>query len=74
VAAFLDALGIGPLDVVGHSAGGAVALWLALSDPARVRTLVLADSAGLGREVHPLPVHGESAILLTRLPGGDVGA
>jgi pimeloyl-ACP methyl ester carboxylesterase len=40
VAAFLDALGIGLLDVVGHSAGGAVALRLALRDPARVRTLV----------------------------------
>ena len=79
VAAFLDALGVGPLDVVGHSAGGAVALRLALTDPARVRSLVLVDSAGLGREVHPLlavntlPVLGELAILLTRLPGGAIG-
>ena len=79
VAEFLDALGIGSLDVVGHSAGGVVALHLALADPARVRTLVLVDSAGLGREVHPLlavdtlPVVGELAILLSRLPGGAVG-
>jgi pimeloyl-ACP methyl ester carboxylesterase len=79
VADFLDALGIGSLDVVGHSAGGVVALRLALADPARVRTLVLVDSAGLGREVHPLlavdtlPVVGELAILLSRLPGGAVG-
>ena len=79
VAAFLDMLGIGPVDVVGHSAGGVVALRLALTDPARVRTVVLVDSAGLGREVHPLlavdtlPVLGELAILLTRLPGGAVG-
>ena len=79
VAEFLDALGIGSLDVVGHSAGGVVALRLALADPARVRTLVLVDSAGLGREVHPLlavdtlPVVGELAILLSRLPGGAMG-
>ena len=79
VAEFLDALGVTSLDVVGHSAGGVVALRLALADPARVRTLVLVDSAGLGREVHPLlavdtlPVVGELAILLSRLPGGAVG-
>ena len=79
VAEFLDTLGIGLLDVVGHSAGGPVALRLALTDPARVRTLVLVDSAGLGREVHPLlavdtlPVVGELAILLSRLPGGAMG-
>jgi 4,5:9,10-diseco-3-hydroxy-5,9,17-trioxoandrosta-1(10),2-diene-4-oate hydrolase len=79
VTEFLDALGIGSLDVVGHSAGGVVALRLALADPARVRTLVLVDSAGLGREVHPLlaadtlPVVGELAILLSRLPGGAMG-
>ena len=79
VAAFLDTLGIGSSHVVGHSAGGAVALRLALANPARVRTLVLVDSAGLGREVHPLlavdtlPVVGELAILLSRLPGGAVG-
>jgi pyruvate dehydrogenase E2 component (dihydrolipoamide acetyltransferase) len=54
VADFLDALGVGPVDIVGHSAGGVVALRLALADPTRVRTLVLVDSAGLGREVHPL--------------------
>jgi 2-hydroxy-6-oxonona-2,4-dienedioate hydrolase len=79
VADFLDALGVGPVDMVGHSAGGVVALRLALADPTRVRTLVLVDSAGLGREVHPLlavdtlPLVGELAILLSRLPGGDVG-
>jgi 4,5:9,10-diseco-3-hydroxy-5,9,17-trioxoandrosta-1(10),2-diene-4-oate hydrolase len=79
VADFLDALGVGPVDLVGHSAGGVVALRLAIADPARVRTLVLVDSAGLGREVHPLlavdtlPLVGELAILLSRLPGGDVG-
>jgi pimeloyl-ACP methyl ester carboxylesterase len=76
---FLDALGVDRLHVVGHSAGGAVTLRLTLADPARVRTLVLVDSAGLGREVHPLlavdtlPFVGELAILLSRLPGGNMG-
>jgi pimeloyl-ACP methyl ester carboxylesterase len=79
VSEFLDALGIARCDVVGHSAGGAVALRLTLAQPGRVRTLTLVDSAGLGREVHPLlavdtlPLVGELAILLSRLPGGAVG-
>jgi pimeloyl-ACP methyl ester carboxylesterase len=79
VTAFLDALGIGRLDVVGHSAGGAVAARMALDDPDRIRTLGLVASAGLGREVHPLlaldalPVLGELAILISRLPGGNAG-
>jgi pimeloyl-ACP methyl ester carboxylesterase len=79
VAAFLADVGAGsPLDVVGHSAGGAVALRLTLADPTRIRTLTLVDSAGLGREVHPLlaldtlPVVGELAVMISRMPGGDV--
>jgi len=80
VAAFLDTLHIDrPLDLVGHSAGGALALRMALADPQRIRSLTLVDSAGLGREVHPLlaldtlPVIGELAIMISRLPGGDWG-
>jgi pimeloyl-ACP methyl ester carboxylesterase len=79
VADFLDTLRVGPLHVVGNSVGGAVVLRLALADPARVRTLTLVDSAGLGREVHPLlaldtlPMIGELAIMISRMPGGDVG-
>lgn len=79
VASFLDTLGVGPLDVVGNSVGGAVALRLAVADPRRVRTLTLVDSAGLGRDVNPLlvlgtlPIIGELAILLSRVPGGDLG-
>ncbi|MDT0353154.1 hypothetical protein RM445_26935 [Pseudonocardia sp. DSM 45834] len=44
-----------------------------------MRTLTLVDSAGLGREVHPLlaldtlPMIGELAIMISRMPGGDVG-
>ena len=79
VADFLDTLGVGPLHVVGNSVGGAVVLRLALADPARVRTLTLVNSAGLGRDVHPLlaldtlPMIGELAIMISRMPGGDVG-
>ena len=78
VAAFLDALEIDTVDLVGHSVGGAVALHLALADPARVRTLTLVASAGLGRAVNPLialdtlPGLGEWAIMLSRLPGGHL--
>lgn len=78
VADFLDALEIGNVDLVGHSVGGAVALHLALADPARVRTLTLVASAGLGRAVNPLialdtlPGLGEWAIMLSRLPGGHL--
>jgi len=48
VAAFVDALNIGRATFVGNSLGGLVALRLALSEPARISALVLADSAGLG--------------------------
>ena len=79
VAGFLDTLGVGSaVDVVGHSAGGVIALRLALAEPQRIRTLTLVDSAGLGPDVHPLlalvtlPGIGELAILLSRIPGGDV--
>ena len=53
VAAFVDALGIGRATFVGNSLGGLIALRLALSEPARLSSLVLVDSAGLGRAVNP---------------------
>lgn len=43
--AFLDALGLERVDVVGHSLGGAVACLLARSDPHRVERVVLEDPA-----------------------------
>ena len=50
--AVLDALGVhGPLPVMGNSLGGAVAMKFAANHPGRVSALVLADSAGFGREV-----------------------
>jgi len=79
VAAFCSAVAPRePVDLAGHSAGGAIALRLTLADPARIRTLTLVDSAGLGREVHPLlaldtlPVIGELAVMISRMPGGDL--
>ncbi|WP_432953433.1 alpha/beta fold hydrolase [Micromonospora haikouensis] len=48
----LDALGVtDPAHLVGNSLGGAVAMRLAVDDPARVASLVLVASAGFGREV-----------------------
>ena len=76
VAAFVDALGIGPATFVGNSLGGLIALRLALSEPARVTALVLVDSAGLGFAVNPVftsvsvPGLGEAAIPLWRTRAG----
>jgi pimeloyl-ACP methyl ester carboxylesterase len=76
VAAFADALGIGPATFVGNSLGGLIALRLALSEPACVTALVLVDSAGLGSAVNPVftfvnvPGLGEAAIPLWRMPVG----
>ncbi|MGO4712749.1 acetoin dehydrogenase dihydrolipoyllysine-residue acetyltransferase subunit [Bradyrhizobium sp. 2TAF24] len=49
---FMDAVGIARADLVGHSMGGAVALRTALDAPARVRSLSLIASAGLGPEIN----------------------
>ncbi len=54
--AFLDAVGLGRVDVAGVSMGGGMALWLALEHPGRVRRLVPVGAYGLmGRvPLHPL--------------------
>jgi pimeloyl-ACP methyl ester carboxylesterase len=46
VAAFVAALGAGPVNLVGHSRGGHVAFRVAQHYPERVRTLVLAEPGG----------------------------
>lgn len=52
VIAFLDVLGEHrPLHVVGNSLGGAIAMTISTLEPERVRSLVLVNSAGFGKEV-----------------------
>jgi pimeloyl-ACP methyl ester carboxylesterase len=52
VGAWLQALGLYGVDLVGHSFGGGVALWMMLLEQrARVRTLSLVAAGGLGRDV-----------------------
>jgi pyruvate dehydrogenase E2 component (dihydrolipoamide acetyltransferase) len=48
---FLDALGIKRAHLGGHSMGGAIALHLAAEEPARVASVTLVCSAGLGPEI-----------------------
>jgi pimeloyl-ACP methyl ester carboxylesterase len=77
LAALIEALDTGPVDLVGHSRGGTVAWMLAQQHPARLRSLVLADP-GLGIA----PTGGASPIELDRgdfrrramrlVRGGDV--
>jgi pimeloyl-ACP methyl ester carboxylesterase len=54
ISSFLKLVGIERAVVVGNSFGGLTALHLALSEPERVCTLILSDSAGLGRAVNPM--------------------
>jgi pimeloyl-ACP methyl ester carboxylesterase len=76
VAAFLDALGVEHVAVVGNSLGGLVGLRLALSEPERVVALGLVSSAGLGREVTyalrslALPGYGKVAVAWGKRPPG----
>ena len=46
MAAFIDALGAGPVHLLGHSRGGHVAFRVAQRFPDRVRALILADPGG----------------------------
>ncbi len=45
----LDARGLERVDIVGHSMGAHIALWLALHHPDRLRRLVLVSPAGIER-------------------------
>jgi pimeloyl-ACP methyl ester carboxylesterase len=62
---FADALGLAQFIAAGNSMGGALSLRLAGLAPARVRGVVLANAASLGRDVFPvfrlmtLPILGE---------------
>ena len=52
-ASWLDRIGVGTFDVLGHSYGGGVALWLLLQRASSMRKLALIAPGGLGREVGP---------------------
>lgn len=67
LAAFLDVQGLDRAHLVGHSMGGKAAMWLALTEPNRVGSLVVADIApvvygprfeGLIRALLELPLTG----------------
>ncbi len=67
---FLATLGVARATVVGHSMGGAAALWLAAEHPARVERLVVVNAAGIGPpatifRVTGLPIVGELLLKLT---------
>jgi pimeloyl-ACP methyl ester carboxylesterase len=53
-AAWLDRMELRSVDVLGHSYGGGVALWLLLYRASSVRRLALVAPGGLGSEVTPL--------------------
>ncbi|WP_013322456.1 alpha/beta fold hydrolase [Gloeothece verrucosa] len=79
--AFLDTLGLQQVSFVGNSLGGLVGIRLALATPERVKTLVLVDSAGLGREVNlimrlqTLPGAAKMIDLMGQMPmGGKIWA
>lgn len=51
VAGWIEALELPPVDIVGHSLGGGVALMLLRQCRPRIRRLVLAAPGGLGKEI-----------------------
>lgn len=72
IGAFLDAVGLEKVSLVGHSWGGAWSLSFVERHPERVDKLVLMDSPGLAREpasqtaLFDVPVVGEVAVKLMR--------
>ena len=68
LAALLDRLGLARVHLVGHSMGGKAAMWLALSAPDRVGSLVVADMAPV---TYPTR-HGVLVDTLARLPLDEI--
>lgn len=58
VLGFMDSQGVDAAHLVGHSMGGAVSLIVADKAPARVKTLTLICSAGLGEEINGAYIDG----------------
>jgi pyruvate dehydrogenase E2 component (dihydrolipoamide acetyltransferase) len=48
---YMDAAGIGSAHLVGHSLGGAIAIWIAAKAPERVAAVTLIAPGGLGPEI-----------------------
>jgi pimeloyl-ACP methyl ester carboxylesterase len=66
--AFIDALHIGPVNLLGHSRGGAVALLVASAHPELVRGLILADPAPLMSMLAKRPdIHAQANLHKTKL-------
>ena len=61
VAAFIEALGSGPVHLLGHSRGGHIAFRVAQHHPERVRTLILAEPGGALDETVQ-PSHAATAV------------
>lgn len=72
VASVLEALGLGPVVVMGHSAGGLAATELARTRPDLVAGVVFVAAPGLRphRSIRGMPVKRLSAILSTRIGRG----
>ena len=51
--AFIEALGCGPVNIVGNSMGGATGIGVAVEKPELINNLVLMGSAGLNAELSP---------------------
>lgn len=58
IAHFMDAIDVPRAHLVGHSMGGAIGAQLAAKQPERVASLVLVNSAGLGREINAAYIDG----------------
>lgn len=82
VVAFIEALGAGPVDLIGHSRGGHLAFRLALARPDLVGRLVLAEPggqldssllpAGAGDGAPPPGSRAHAAEAAERIAAGDV--
>ncbi len=62
VSAFLTILDVGPVTLIGHSLGGAIAMKFVKSHPDQVERLGLVSAGGLGKQVHVI-------LRATNLPG-----
>ena len=56
--ALLDTLGTGPVDIIGNSMGGAIALSVAAARPDAVRRIVLMGSMGVAMALPAGAEHG----------------